>query len=485
MTVIGTNIASLRAANASSAASSSLQTSMERLSTGKRINSAKDDAAGLAIASRMTSQVRSMSVAIRNANDGISLAQTAEGALNEVTNMLQRMKELSTQSANGTLGDSDRATLQAEMKQLIAEVGNISKTTNFNGVGLLDGKTGDVKLQTGVNSGETISMAMVNTGAEKLGLKTGVEGPVTGNNGTGGIAKNTLQINGTWIGASVDTNGDASTAIADKVTAINAKTSETGVTAAAQTKVTLTMVAPDEDTTGTLSINGEDIDLAAGAVAEETGPPVVPAHYDLSKLVDAINDADAGVTAKLNTAGTAIELVGAEDVVFNVADEDDIAKFTVRAEGATSDLTLEEGEDATVAQNQVVLTASAGKTVIVGGETSAMASIGLTATSAKGTDLDISTQDAASDAMKVIDDALTQISAGRGDLGAVQNRLESTVANMTTTTTNLGEARSRIEDTDFSAETTALAKAQILSQASTAMLAQANQSQQGVLSLLR
>lgn len=485
MTVIGTNIASLRAANASSAASQSLQTSMERLSTGKRINSAKDDAAGLAIASRMTSQTRSMAVAIRNANDGISLAQTAEGALNEVTNMLQRMKELSTQSANGTLGDSDRATLQAEMKQLIAEVGNISKTTNFNGVGLLDGKTGDVKLQTGVNSGETISMSMVNTGAEKLGLKTGVEGPVTGNVGAGGITKNTLQINGTWIGASEDSNGDASTAIGDKVTAINAKTSETGVTAAAQAKVKLTMTTPDEDTTGTLSINGVDIDLADGAVAEVTGPPLVAGHYDLSKLRDAINDADAGVTATLNAAGTAIELTSAEDIVFNVADEDDIAKFALRSEGATSDLTLEEGEDSTVAQNQVVLTAAAGKTIVVGGETSAMASIGLTAASAKGTDLDISTQDAASAAMKTIDDALTQISAGRGDLGAVQNRLESTVANMTTTTTNLGEARSRIEDTDFSSETTALAKAQILSQASTAMLAQANQSQQGVLSLLR
>lgn len=485
MTVIGTNIASLRAANASKLASSSLQTAMERLSTGKRINSAKDDAAGLAIASRMTAQVKSMNVAIRNANDGISLAQTAEGALGEVTNMLQRMKELATQASNGTLSPSDRSTLQAEMTQLIAEVGNISKTANFNGVSLLDGKTGDVTLQTGINAGETISMSMLNTSSEKLGLKVGVEGPVTGTVANTGIKKNELQINGTWIGASVDTNGDASSAIGDKVTAINAATSETGVTAAAQTKLTLTLVTPDKDTTGKIEINGEEIDLADGAVADVTGPPAVPGYYDLSKLVTAINDAGAGVTAKLNTAGTAIELTSAADVVVNVADEDDIAKFKMRAEGATADVAFEEGEDSTIAQNQVVLTAAAGETIIVGGETAAMASVGLTAASAKGTDLSIATQDDASAAMKVIDDALTEISAGRGDLGAVQNRLESTVANLTTTTSNLSEARSRIEDADFSAETTALAKAQILSQASTAMLAQANQSQQNVLSLLR
>jgi len=485
MTVIGTNIASLRAANASKLASSSLQTAMERLSTGKRINSAKDDAAGLAIASRMTAQVKSMNVAIRNANDGISLAQTAEGALGEVTNMLQRMKELATQASNGTLSPGDRSTLQAEMTQLIEEVGNISKTANFNGVSLLDGKTGDVRLQTGINAGETITMSMLNTSSEKLGLKVGVEGPVVGNVANTAIKKNELQINGTWIGASVDTNGDASSAIADKVTAINAKTGDTGVTAAAQTKLTLSMVTPTKDTTGTVSINGKDIDLADGAVADVTGPPAVPGYYDLSKLVTAINDASAGVTAKLNTAGTAIELTSTADVVVNVAADADIAKFKMRAEGATTDVAFEEGEDSTVALNQVVLTAAANETIIVGGETAAMASIGLTAASAKGSDLSIATQDDASAAMKVIDDALTDISAGRGDLGAVQNRLESTVANLTTTTSNLSEARSRIEDADFSAETTALAKAQILSQASTAMLAQANQSQQGVLSLLR
>jgi flagellin len=493
MTVIGTNIASLRAANASSRASSSLQTSMERLSTGKRINSAKDDAAGLAIASRMTSQVRSMAVAIRNANDGISLAQTAEGALNEVTNMLQRMKELSTQAASGTLSNDDRSTLQAEMTQLIAEVGNISKTTNFNGVGLLDGKTSTVSLQTGINASEKISMAMVNTGAEKLGLKVGVDGPVQGTAvTTAALEKNTLQINGEWIAASVKTvDGEevASGDLADKVTAINAKTADHGVTATGGTEVTVTL--GDDLETGTVTINDEVFDVE-DYLNDDTTPVL-----DKQALVDAINDnEDAGVTATLTDAGT-IKLVARDGDIVLKAD-DAATLVSAQATGGTAVTAgFDEADldaDADTGNNDGVVGVefkadrvflASTSDIIVGGTTAGMATAGFTATSAAGSDLSIATQDDASDAMAVIDAALTEISAGRGDLGAVQNRLESTVANMTTTTTNLGEARSRIEDADFSAETTALAKAQILAQASTAMLAQANQSQQSVLTLLR
>lgn len=485
MTVIGTNIASLRAANASKLASSSLQTAMERLSTGKRINSAKDDAAGLAIASRMTAQVKSMSVAIRNANDGISLAQTAEGALGEVTNMLQRMKELATQAANGTLSNGDRSTLQSEMTQLIAEVGRVATTSNFNGVSLLDGKTGNVTLQTGINAGETIAMTMLNTSSEKLGLKTGVEGPVVGTVGAAGIEKNTLQINGEWIAASVDGDGEASTAIADKVTAINAKSGDTGVTAAAQAKMSLKIASASASTTGALKINGTAIDLSKGAIDGPDADTTVDqwSYAALKTEIDSKNL--AGVTVTVNAAGDGLDIVSTGEVDFLVEASGDVSKVKVRAEGAAADMTITEDVDATVTLNQVTLTADAGKTIIVGGTTAGMASVGLTATSAAGSDLSIATQEDASAAMAVIDAALTDISAGRGDLGAVQNRLESTVANLTTTTSNLSEARSRIEDADFSAETTALAKAQILSQASTAMLAQANQSQQNVLSLLR
>lgn len=485
MTVIGTNIAALRASNASSSASMSLQQSMERLSTGKRINSAADDAAGLAISSRMTSQVRGMAVAIRNANDGISLAQTAEGAMSEVTNMLQRMTELATQSANGTLGTSDRDTLQSEMNQLIAEVGNISDTTNFNGVNLLDGKTSSVSLQTGTNSNDHISMSMVNMSAAKMGLLTGDTGPLAGNvDNTKALAANTLQINGTWIGASVDaTSGDASTKIADKVTAINKATADTGVTAAAQTVVTLGVPSADGTTTGTLTINGKDVDLSTGQV--DTDSDGTNDAYDLSQLVDTINGtAGIGVTAALNDDKSAIVLTSDADVSFAAVTADKTKVSITPSGGSDIAASLDDATAPTVALNQIKLTADAGKTIIVAGDADALTNLGQTATVTKN--LDISKdQDAARAALSVITSALDSISAGRGDLGAVQNRLQSTVNNLTTSSTNLTDARSRIEDTDFSAETTNLAKAQILSQASTAMLAQANQSQQSVLKLLQ
>ena len=272
MTVIGTNIGSLRAANASTSANMALSTSMERLSTGKRINSAKDDAAGLAIASSMTAQVRGMNQAVRNANDGISMAQTAEGALGEVANMLQRVRELAVQSASGTYSDSDRTNLQAEVTELTSQITDILADSEFNGNKLFDGTAGTagaVSIQTGANGGDTVSLSLA--------------------------------------------------------------------------AVTLTGVA----------------------------------------------------TASVATAADA--------------------------------------------------------------------------TTALGT----------------VDTALDTVATKRSTLGASQNRLQSVVNNLTSNVTNLTDARSRIEDTDFSSETAALAKAQILSQASTAMLAQANQSQQSVLQLLR
>jgi flagellin len=278
MTVIGTNVAALRAANAASSAGRSLQTSIERLSTGKRINSAKDDAAGLAIATKMTAEIRGMSAAARNANDGISLAQVAEGALGEVSNIVQRMRELAVQASNGTVSDDDRAGIQAEVDQLLDQISDIAGRTTFNGISLMSGSaslsgggTGlALDIQTGTNAGETVSVEIAAVSLTSLGIS----------------------------GIDLSTQSDASAALAD------------------------------------------------------------------------------------------------------------------------------------------------------------------------------------------LNDALTTVSEGRATLGGIQSRLETTVSNLTTTMTNMTEARSRIEDADFSAETTALAKQQILAQASTAMLAQANQSQQNVLSLI-
>ncbi len=271
MTVIGTNVSATRTLNANRSAEMSLSKAMERLSTGRRINNASDDAAGLAIASRMTAEVRGLNMAVRNANDGISLAQTAEGGMNEIGNMLQRMRELAVQSANGTLSAGDRTNLQTEVTELVAQIGDVASRTKFNGVALLDGTNATVNIQTGSNASETVAITLA------------------------------------------------------------------------------------------------DVDAAALGVAALTVATT------------------AGATAALTTLDTAINTVSTAQAV----------------------------------------------------------------------------------------------------LGAGQNRLQTTVSNLTNRVTNITESKSRIEDADFSAETTQLAKAQILAQASTAMLAQANQSQQGVLSLIR
>ncbi len=641
MTVIGTNTSALRAANASMGATSALSTAMERLSTGKRINSAKDDAAGLAISSRMTSQIKSMAVAVRNANDGISMAQTAEGALGEVTSMLQRMKELATQSATGTLGSSERAALQSEVKQLTSQIDTISKTTNFNGISLLDGSSKSVKLQTGTNSGETIEIAFSSTSSKDLGLSaSGAAGQVTtGRVGApgGSVAVGDLTFNGVDAFATAPTITDALT----MVTAINANTTATGVTATGSNQVNGTTPTGTAWAAGDLQINGDNVG-AANSVEEL----VSNINRDVAGVTASLKDGkivlsnDTGATITVNTGansgaakagltvaasagyvslstkdGSALKVGGTatagelQAMGLNLSTDDGVKGTTVSstafaatdkvsingvAIGASSDasaaakaaaINLKSAETGVVAtattvakmsytapgaaaainvngtnvalasgdtleqaitkintavggagivasagtDGKLVLTSGSGTNITVNNTTGAplsaltdgngvagtlgtaiagslslssidgspikiegadVAKLGLsqqggTAAAAAGGTLSISTQDDASKALAKIDAALDQISSTRGNLGAFQNRLQVTVNNLTTTTTNLTDARSRIEDADFSTETTALAKAQILSQASTAMLAQANQSQQSVLKLLQ
>jgi len=541
MTVIGTNSASLRAANASNRANTQLQSAMERLSTGKRINSAKDDAAGLAIASRMTAQVKSMSVAIRNANDGISMTQTAEGALGEVTNMLQRMKELATQSANGTLGTSERQALQAETNQLTSQINDIAKRTNFNGQNLLDGSLKGLRLQTGSNAGDTVALSVAGVSTDKIGLTGAASGSVTTGRVAGGALATALKINDVEVVASGTTVAADAKALAASV---NAKSDRTGVTATAQNSFTSAAVTGP---TASFTLNGK----AVGA-ATDAADLVSKINADSTSFgVSATLNSDNTVTLT-NTTGEAIEATGALNTSgakqgFVSFQSKDGSKFSVTGgsvTGATPAVSMNEyngvsytGASKTIAdgagalagmkvngidipgvasagstetkdafmaraviainskQTQTGVTASydttsgklslasnnGGGVIVEGGDETGFADQGSTAVSSN---LDISSQSAASAAMGKIDKALDSISASRGDLGAVQNRLEVTVNNLTTTTTNLTDARSRIEDADFSAESTALAKAQILSQASTAMLAQANQSQQSVLKLL-
>ena len=649
MTVINTNMSALRAQNGSRLASAATQTAMERLSTGKRINSAKDDAAGLAISSRMTSQVRGLAVAVRNANDGISLAQTAEGALGQVTNMLQRMKELSVQAANGTLSNTDRSSLQNELTQLVSEVDNISKTTNFNGLALLDGSAKSINLQTGTNATDQVSVKMVNSSAQSLGLNGyKVAGTVTtGRVGTvSGIAAGDVLFNGKNAVGSAPA-ADTATAFA---TAINGNTAQTGVSAVAYntlkggsiaeggvssgftintTSVTgssaeelvkninrdvagVVATLNNDGTIGLSNDTGADITVA-GASAGNAGftagtykgfvaltssdgsnikvtrgttgaaTDLVQAGLNESAdgatlkggvtttdalttadnvsingvLVGASNDAsaaskaaainavsgDTGVSASAKTvvtmqldaskvaANNTIQINGASvtlsdsdgvtgmsmsDVVKNinaagisgiVASSDTAGNLVLTSDGG-NDITIKEGtagltigaktDDGTdvtgfaagaTAHGRVSLTSTNGGDIRIEGSSASLAKVGLSAEGGTsdlvGGSLSISTQAQATASMSIIDAALDKVSKSRGDLGAIQNRLQVTVDNLTTTSENLSDARSRIEDADFSAETTNLAKSQILSQAATAMLAQANQSAQSVLSLLR
>ena len=458
MTVINTNTSAMRATNASTMANRALSTSMERLSTGKRINSAKDDAAGLAIANRMASQTKSMAMAVRNANDGISLAQTAEGAMGEVTNMLTRMKELATQSANGTLKDSDRTALQSEMTQLTSEISNVAKTTSFNGVNLLDGSANSVKLQTGINADQTIDMKLTDTRTSSLGLTASKQGTVP----TAAIGAGDLKINGVEIGTT--TAADA----AQIAKVVNVSANDSGVVATAKNAVTAVVDNSKLVTDATIKIGTTTVTLTN-------------AEKDVTSLAARINQSLNGVANNQISASTDKDgklVLTSKDGSNIDLDDTGSTLLTSAKDNQGTAITL---TAAATAVGAVALEDMSGSGIAITGTTPGKA--GFTAGKTAGT-VSIATQTGASAAMAVIDGALDKVSAARGTMGAAQNRLESTVNNLTTTATNLSDAKSRIEDADFSTETTALAKAQILGQASTAMLAQANQSQQGVMKLL-
>jgi len=366
-TTVNTNVMSLNAQRNLTRSDGMLQTSLQRLSSGLRINSAKDDAAGMAIAQRFTTQIRGLDQAVRNASDGISLAQTAESALDELTNNLQRVRELAVQSANVTNSASDRAALDAEVQQRIAEIDRIAVQTSFNGVNVLDGTFGSATFQVGANVGDTISISL------SVGVRSGQVGSVA-----------SVTESGTF-----DTSGGASSI---------------------------------DFTVGTNAL--ASVAIAQDATKQET--------------VDAVNAASIeGLSAYLNDAG---------DVSF-VAD---------------ADLTIG-GDAANIGH-------AAGATVA---DTTGLDS------------LTVATAQDSSVAMAKIDVALVTVNSLRGDLGAVQNRFESTIVNLQTVSENLSASRGRIMDADFAAETANLTKAQILQQAGTAILAQANAVPQTVLGLLQ
>ncbi|MFL6592810.1 MAG: flagellin [Luteimonas sp.] len=378
MQVINTNVMSLNAQRNLSTSGSQLATSLQRLSSGLRINSAKDDAAGLAISERFTTQIRGMDQAARNANDGISLSQTAEGAMGEISNNLQRIRELAVQSRNATNSATDRAALNGEAQQLKSEIDRVASTTSFNGVKLLDGSFANQAFQVGANQGETISVsAIVNANSSALGSYS--RATVTGGAATAftAVTAGDLTINGTSVGG-LAVAASATERASQVRDAINSKSDTTGVYAVNDTATTVTLVSTTAD--------------------------IVVAHAGASSSA-AITGLTAATTSRSNSTGFA--------------------------------------------------------------------------------SLDISTTSGADAAMQSMDAALSAVSTARASMGAIQNRFSSVVANLSTTSENLSAARSRIQDADFAKETAQLTRTQILQQAGTAMLAQANQAPQSVLSLLR
>lgn len=503
---VNTNIASLNTQRNLQSSSNALTTSMQRLSTGSRINSAKDDAAGLQISNRLTSQVNGLGVAVRNANDGISLAQTAEGALQQSTNILQRMRDLSLQSANGSNSTSERAALSQEVSQLKDELNRIADTTTFGGQKLLSGEFGTKQFQVGSNANETIAVtvngasansiganrvslggsgfgkALVSTAADTqlasgIGTATAAQLNITGSNG---VAKSTGDI----------TSGSAK----DVASAVNLISGDTGVTASARTGAELSGIGA-----GTVSFTLTGNTAAGNAATIST---VISDPSDLSSLADAINaqSSKTGVVASLTGNNSKLELVSAagDDIQLTSyansgTDKTAVAKIIDQdgkvATGAGATITAEAAGNSVRIQGSVRLEGNGPFQLNTTGDAAAgltLAAAGANVSTLKNvSSIDITTAQGAQNAISVIDAAIAGIDKNRAALGATQNRFENTISNLQNISENVSAARGRIQDTDFAAETANLSKNQILQQAGTAILAQAKQLPQAVLSLLQ
>jgi len=472
---INTNVASLNAQRNLTGSSSALGRSFERLSSGLRINSARDDSAGLAIASRFSSQIRGLNQAVRNTNDGISLAQTAEGALQESQNILQRVRELSVQSANDTNSASDRESLQAEVDQLTAELDRIATTTQFNGSKILDGSFLGSRFHVGANSRETITVNVQDARSSALGRQSRTDGDYV--DATISLATGDVQINGVSIRGTVAADDTLSSTLNDgsaiaKAAAINDSSKFTNVRAIVNKAVDDTngqVQGGDLDSTNYITINGETI----------TGVTVQQDDAD-DTLVNAIN----AVTTK---TGVIASLDENSRLVLTAEDGRNIDVVTAGTGNNITGLTQEtlRGSITLQSEDAVSLTTSANAAAAIGlGDPGGNPEIyGVNSQNAVKT-IDIRTREGANLAIDIADVAIGQVSSIRASLGAIQNRLESTVNNLSATAENLSAARSRIQDADFASETAQFTRNQIIQQAGISVLAQANQQPQVALSLL-
>ena len=491
---INTNIASLNAQRNLNTSQTSLATSLQRLSSGLRINSAKDDAAGLAISDRMTAQIRGLNQAVRNANDGVSLAQTAEGALTQSSSLLLRIRELSIQSANSSNSAEDRSAIQSEVNQIKDELNRVASTTTFNGLKILDGTFRNQNFQVGANANQTIGVSIAGAAATDLAnygvtatnttvsQGTGQGSAATTTPGANTIGAQTLTISGTkGAGTVAIAAGDTAATIA---TNVNTASGTTGVTAKATNVVTV----------GALSTNGTvTVTLGSGSSTATISAAVTTT--DLSALSKAVNSVTGttGISAAIN--GGTITLTQADGKDVRIGDfTHSVAASTVAVTGAGGDaitLTTSGVVDSTTVSGTIAFSSSetyslsSSVAAAAGSILDVAAATAVLSTASLVSSIDVGTAAGAQSAIDVIDSALSKVSGARADLGALQTRFEQAISNLQTTAENVSSARSRIQDADFAAETANLTRSQILQQAGIAMLAQANALPQQVLALLR
>lgn len=569
---VNTNVASLNAQRNLGGSTNALSTSLERLSSGSQINSAKDDAAGLQISNRLTSQINGLNVAVKNANDGVSIAQTAEGAMQESTNLMQRMRDLALQSANGSNSDTERAALQQEFSALSGELTRIAETTAFGGKKLLDGSMGNTNFQIGSNANETVSFGLSDTSAAALrgshssatvaGSETDLSAKVVGNvtdfskfkaeldisnfaplddhatvaeEASITIGDTTVDIEGTvaGVGGKNNTPDELKTAIEDALKAegidytesngvFKLSSDSTFALTNAGSGATVTTVTDGLVTAANISINDTEIDLAVGDQLDDivskindgdgaagsgagTTATGVTASNEKGRLVltsadgKNINLADAADSAGslkalgLNAGTTQAKLLEDTSITLN-GTEVKLTKGSDMEAVVTAINTASTGVTATNNGGQLGLFSQNNFTIADGSAGTGLAVLGINASDATShtavvqestvSNLDITTAEGAQQAIQVLDGSIAQIDSERAKLGAVQNRFESTISNLQNISENASAARGRIVDTDYAAESANLAKQQIMQQAGTAMLAQANQLPQAVLSLL-
>ena len=484
MTTINTNIGAIAAQANMSKVNDDFNQAMTRLSSGLRINAAKDDAAGMAIAEKMTAQVMGINQAVRNATDGKNLLDTTESAHVEVSNMLQRMRELAVQSSNDTNTGSDRGNITAESRQLVAEINRIAENTTFNGMKVMDGSFNGKQFQIGADLGQTLNISIDSAAATDIGafkVKSEVLTSATG--GTAGSED--LVISGHAGNTEITTTANMSAK--DLAAKVNAASAQTGVQATAVSKATLSGLTDEAKVS--FKVNGASI----GTVA-------ISNKDDLRSLRDAINTktTSTGVTASMGADNSEITLTDSTGKNIEITDftstdsaggsgaDLDITGLNTDGTSASGPETLSSTADSATVTGQVTFTSTQTFSVNSSSGTDAFfADKANAAELSQVAEIDLSTAEGASEAITVIDVALQKISQARGNLGAMSNRLDSTISNLTNISVSVQAAKSQVVDADFAAESTQLARGQILSQAATAMLAQANSSKQNVMSLLR